>query len=216
MLEYLKLLISVIKPVLDGIRSASNTIKAERRKDIQRRILEIHLLLVDIIDSANSLLSLVKTFANKPAITKDDINLFRFFLNMQRGRLEVMDTLIQDPTSKHMMDIFAPSTRMQFMNTMSGKVSAIGNIIIELDNYLYKDYSETLPKYELELSLINFYLPEYGINSLAPITHHEISVYDRIEEQDSVVSELISCSRQLSELIRDVISFDDIISYLEH
>ncbi len=214
MIEYLKPLVSFIKLVNSGIKYASTVAKVEIRKDAQRSILEIHLLLVDIIDNANSLLSIVKGIDSRNSITKENINIFLFFLNMQRDRLEMLGTLIRGATFKQLIDIFSPTTRISLEGILVGKGTAIDHIAMEFDNYNYDEYREKLPYYDSDLSLINW-TADVNSASLMPTTHKTLSICDRVVEQDAVVSDLIQCSQELAGIIRSVINFDDIISYVE-
>lgn len=60
MIEYLGPVISLYKLIIDGLKSVYDKSKTEQKRDVQRKIIAVQLLLEDIIDNAQKILYTIR------------------------------------------------------------------------------------------------------------------------------------------------------------
>lgn len=217
MLEILNPVISLYKLLVDALSPVLDKANSDNRRDLQRRIIEIQLLLEDIIDCAIPLISEIKKYKGKLSLERNEIDTLRFFFSMQQDRLELLLHLFTEHTSKELMSLFAPAVKRRIEDLVCYKSA----ILIEVVGTIYyhffssEDMVAKLPMYEDSYSLHNwsherFMKEESYVQELSSQTT-ELVMTQRIREQEKVIAELIKYSEDFANLIRQKINLEEAI-----
>jgi len=217
MIEYLGPVISLYKLIIDGLKSVYDKSKTEKKKDVQRKIIEVQLLLEDIIDNAQKILSTIKRNMDKKKFSKEEIDVLRGLLYSQHCRLSLLLDHLRDDTSEEIMKLFAPNIRRRIIDLVHIKRGAIGHLIFDLHRLdeMQIPYTNTA-MYEWSHDRFIEEGGSYADQILLQTKKKKISVFERMDEQEKIVSELAECSKKLSDFIKSQMDIEDVVLYREN
>ncbi len=212
MIEYLGPVISLYKLITDSLKSLYDKGKVKKKKHIQRKIIEIQLSLEDIIDNAQEILSLIKRNAEKKSFSKEEIDVLKRLLYSQRHRLHLLLAHLRDDTSEEIMKLFAPNIRRRIIDLVHIKGGAIEYLIFDL----HRSDEKRFPYINSAIYEWNHdrFIEEgssYAAQILRRTEKRKISIFERIEEQEGIVTGLAECSKELSDFIRSQIDIEDVV-----
>ena len=218
MLEHLNLVASLYKLLIYGLTKVRDNIKASRKKSIQRKIIEIQLLLEDIIDNAQEVISTVKNYGKKKKITRQDIEELERMLYSQSRRLSLLLQNLRDDTSAEIMRLFTPDIRRRIIDLIHIKGGAIEQVLFMINRFgkikLVKNQPVIQTYADLQDWSHDIFVKEgkpYVNQLLIMGREAKVSILGRQREQEQVVNELIECSKKLSDFIKSQIGIEDII-----
>lgn len=216
MIEYLGPVISLYKLIIDGLKSIYDKSRAEKKRDVQRKIIEIQLLLEDIIDNAQEILSTIKKNMDKKKFSEEEIDALRGLLYSQRHRLRLLLDHLHDDTSEEIMKLFAPNIRRRITDLVHIKGGAIEYLIFDLQKFdktqiPYTDTAIYEWRHDRFIKEGNFYVDQI----LRQAKKKKSSVFERMDEQEKIVLELAECSKELSDFIKIQIDIEDVVLYRE-
>lgn len=212
MIAYLSLIVSLFKLVIEGVKSGHDKANLEKKRDIQRKIIEIQLLLEDIIDNAQKILPIIKRKMATKKFSKEESEVLKALSYSQWRKLDLLLGHMDDPTSEELMRLFAPDTRRKIIELIFIK----GGVIRELVFHL-RHSEETQVLYASSVMYEwnhDRFLAEgssYTNQILRPTKKKKISIFERIEEQEGIVSQLAECSKELSDFIKSHMDIEDVI-----
>jgi hypothetical protein len=216
MLEPLGPVVSLYKLLLEGLSKASKAIKDNKKKAIQRKIIEIQLSLEEIIDNSQEILSFMERFCHENKANQNIIHELKRLLYRQHQRICILLEQINDHNSGEIMKLFAPEIRRNII----GLIHIKGGFIQEfLQN---KSYFENIKISKNQLiTNIHSALLDWNHDSFiseghsyirslyANLKKSDIIISKRLQEQKQVVDALIECSKGLSEFIKKDIGIEE-------
>lgn len=214
MIEYLGPVISLYKLIIDGLKSVYDKSKGEKKKDVQRKILQIQLSLEDIIDNAKEILSIIKRNTYKKEFSKEEIAVLKRLLYSQRHRLHLLLYHLSDDTSEEIMKLFAPNIRRRIIDLVHIKGGAIQHLLFDLHRFdeMQIPYTNTA-MYKWSHDRFIEEGDTYTNQILLQAKKKEISVFERMEEQEGIVSDLAECSKELSDFIKSQMDIEDVVLF---
>lgn len=214
MIEYLGPVISLYKLIIDGLKLVYDKSKVEKKKDVQRKIVEIQLSLEDIIENAQEILSIIKRNAEKKKFDKEEIDVLRRLLYSQRHRLHLLVDHLHDDTSEEIMKLFAPNIRRRIIELVHIKGGAIQHLILDLCRLdeMQIPYANTV-MYEWNHDRFVAEGDSYTDQILLRTKNKKISVFEMMEKQERIVSELAECSKELSDFIKSQMDIEDVVLF---
>ena len=219
MIEQLGPIISLYELIINGLKSVYDKDKVKKKKEVQIKIIKIQLLLEEIIDNAQEILSIIKRNRDNKKFSKKEIDRLRGLLYSQRRRLRLLLDHIHDDTSEEIMKLFTPDIRRRIIDLVHIKGGAIEHLIYDLDIFDYKTFDRlyTDPMIDVYDWDHTKFMKE-GRSYIRQTTRakKKISIFERMPEQDKIVSDLGECSKELSDFIRSQINIEDIELYKEN
>ena len=212
MIEYLGPVITLYKLLIDSLKLVFDKGKIEKTKDVQRKIIEIQLLLEEIIDNAEKILPIIKGKMDTKKFSKEERDELRRLSYLQRGKLDLLTEHMNDATSTEIMKLFAPNTRRRIIDLTHIKGGVIRELFFHLRHFEGTQilYTSSV-MYEWNHDRFLAEGSSYTDQMLRPTKKKKISIFERIEEQEGIVSQLAECSKELSDFIKSQMDIEDVI-----
>lgn len=216
MIEYLGPVVSLFKLIIDGLSKASDAIKGPRRREVQRKIIEIQLALEDIIDKAQEIVVSIDELVHCQEIKEDDVKALRRLMYGQNNRIERLLDLLHDDLSEEFMKIFTPVTRRRIVNLIDIKGGFIRELALRFR--AAEDVSLSSGKLMTKSAFGNWdhklFLEQgysYTMRLVPRKEKAQVLIPQEIEDQKRIIKSLIRCSKELSDFLRQHIAIEDVV-----
>jgi hypothetical protein len=211
MIAYIGPVISLYKLIIDGLKSASAKVKDKDKRNIQKKIIEIQLLLESIIDNAQQILLTIKKNLAIEKFSKEETEVLTGHLYSQHRRLHLLLEHLRDDTSEEILKLFAPNIRRRIIELVHLKGGVIECLLFGLERF-----DET----RIPIFVTTIY--EWNHDRFIVMGHSDkhlknkkVTVNEWVKEQERSVSELIDCSKELSDFIKSHMNIEDVVLYRE-
>jgi hypothetical protein len=213
MIEYLGPVISLGKLITAGLKSISEEGVVTRRKNFQRSIIRIQLLLEDIIDNANEILSIFQGNLAAKQVSQSEIDTLISLSYAQQHNILLIAEQLSGKHSDNIMELFTPHIRERIKELIDMKGGAISELSRHLrrfdkDSVLRSD--PALYDWDSDQFLIEGH--SYVRKIIRRLGRNKVSVFLRMDDQRLIVAELVSCSNELSEFIRRQMNIQEVVA----
>ena len=216
MLESLGPVISLFKLLLEGLSKASKSIKTNKKKSIQRKIIEIQLSLEDIIDNAQEICSFVERCSHKTRVNQNMVRNLESLLYRQHHRINILLDQIRDPNSDEIMKLFAPDIRRNIIDLIHMKRGFIQEVLRSISYFNKIKISKNQLTTNIQSVLLNWNHERFiseGNSYLRSLYDNRkksnIVISERLSDQRQIVDDLLQCSKELSGFIKKQIGIED-------
>jgi hypothetical protein len=213
MIEYLAPVISLGKLITEGLKSIRNKSIVRSKRVVQRKIIQVQLLLEDVIDNAHRILSIIENKAHTRKLSPAETNELLSLSRSQQSNIILIVKHLSDYTSDDILKLFAPSTRRRIFELIHIKGGVIQELLRDLqlsdeEDVLYAD--SVMYEWDFDRFIDN------GFSYARAIVRHQnsekISIFERLPEQRDIVAQLAACSQELSDFIRGQMNIEDVVA----
>ena len=216
MLESLGPVISLFKLLLEGLSKASKSIKTNKKKSIQRKIIEIQLSLEDIIDNAQEIFTFVERCSHKTRVNQNIVRDLESLLYRQHHRIHILLDQIRDPNSDEIMKLFAPDIRRNIIDLIHMKRGFIQEVLRSISYFNNIKISKNQLTTNIQSVLLNWNHERFtseGNSYLRSLYDNRkksnIVISERLSDQRQIVDDLLQCSKELSGFIKKQIGIEE-------
>ena len=219
MIEALGPLVSLFRLFLEGLTKVTQSADNSYKRGVQRKILELQLSLQDVIDNGLEILATIfPSNTDRRPLDEDAIRRFTQLVYAQRRAIATIAEQLCDENLKDIMGLFTPETRRSIGELVHMK----GGVIDELLDCLLK-YTEAKERGQQLTVEVNTAVLTWNHDRFVAEGHSytrfvfraradtNISLLQRLEEQQPVLRELVQCSNRLSEFISKHFDLDTVI-----
>jgi len=132
-MEYLSIILSFFKLLIEGFKEIKSKVKLAEKTKFQRKIISIHLILQDIIETGEEILELIAdsiSSGRKP--NQKELKEIKELVNSQRSNLRNLSFAFRDETSENILKILNPGLQSNIAEYILLKNSRIQMLIFRL------------------------------------------------------------------------------------
>jgi hypothetical protein len=201
---------------MEGLSTISKTIKTNKKKAIQRKIIEVQLSLEDIIDNAKEIITYIERDNHISEINQNMFNNLQFLIYRQHHLIHVILDHMNDSNMEEIMKLFAPNIRRNILELVHIKMGFIEEVLRSISNHknykiLNNKMTITIQPELLDWNHEKFinnghqYLRSFDKND----KKSDIVISEHLPEQRKVVDALVQCSMELSVFINEQIGLEE-------
>lgn len=181
MVENIGTLVALYKTLIEGIRSIKLRTKSKQKNRIHRKIITIQIILENIIDTAEQILSIINIHIEGDSkLDKNTKNKLKNLTSLQRNNLVELLVTLRDDTSEYIFKLFAPQLRRNIIQYIHIKGGRIEKLIWNLDQFESRN-----------------------LKKLYNVEHYKEGI--------ELLSQLKNCSKDLSNFIKSHINLEEAI-----